>query len=133
MGPELNGIGHNTAGHDLTDAAGHVVGDEVCDHTVFHMLRQRDMDIEEGAGIDGQIPDAKLRDLLHHHIQHEVAVAQVMVEGHGHAVLQTGKTNGLLNGRNNFTHSISLLIPRASAAAMVRSALVTMGASIILP
>ena len=53
------------------------------------------MDVKEGAGVDGQVPDAQPGHLLHHQVEHIVAVAQVVVEGYGHAVPQSGERHGL--------------------------------------
>lgn len=55
------------------------------------------MDVKEGAGIDGKVPDPQPGYLLHHQVEHIVAVAQMVVEGDGHAVLQPGKGNDFPN------------------------------------
>jgi hypothetical protein len=62
------------------------------------MVRQGLVDVEEGAGVDGQVLDSQRRDLLHDHVQHVVAVAQVVVEGNRHAVPEPGELHGLPDG-----------------------------------
>ena len=96
MGAELNRIGHDTGGNGTAKAGGHIVAADLGDHLVFDVLQQGGMYIKEGAGIDGQVLHAGICQLVHDHIQHEVTVAQVMVEGNGHTVLHPSQPDHFL-------------------------------------
>ena len=87
MGAELNGSLQNALGNGPANAGGHVVALDGGDDLVFDMLDDGHMGVKDGAGVHVQLVDAQSGDLLHDHIQHEVAVTQVMVEGNGHTVL----------------------------------------------
>ena len=99
------------------------------------VVQQRKMDVKEGAGVDGEVPDTQLGHRLHHQIEYIVPVAQVVVERYGHPVLQPGEGHRLPDGAHYFPfhHASSLPRPISRAMAMVCRARSTMGASIILP
>ena len=62
------------------------------------------------------------------HVEHVVAVSQVVVEGDGHAVLQSGEGHSLPEGTYQLAHTCSSLPrPISLAAAMVCSARATIG------
>ena len=98
MGAELHGLLHEAPGNLPAQSGGHVVRLQGGYHVVPDMVRQGLVGVKEGAGVDRQVLDAQVRDLLHDHVQHIVAVAQVVVEGDGHAVLQAGELNSLPDG-----------------------------------
>ena len=133
MGAELNGLFQNTPADGTAYGGSDIVGGKAGHHTVLNMLQQRSVGVKHGAGIDIQISNAQLGNGVHHHVQHKVAVAQMVVEGNGHAVFQAGKLYRFPDGTDQFTHTASLPRPSAWAIAMVRWARITMGASIILP
>jgi hypothetical protein len=56
------------------------------------------VDIKDRACIDSQILDAQLGNSFQDHIEDKVAVAHVVVEGDGHAILQTNLLYGFLDG-----------------------------------
>ena len=85
------------------------------------MPYQRGVDIEEGAGVHRQILNPHPGDLVHHEIQNEIPIAQVMVEGDGHPVPQPRQRDGLPEALYNLAHAVtSLEIPSACSMAMVR-------------
>ena len=135
VGAELHRPLQQPPGDLPAQAGGHVVGENPGDHVIADVVRQGLVGVKEGAGVHRQIPDAQIRDLLHDHVEHIVAVSQVVVEGHGHAVSQAGQRNGLPDGLYHFRAHCASSLPRPSsrAAAMVCCARFTMGASIILP
>ena len=136
VGAEVHRLVHQALGDAAAQSGGHVVGVDLAHHAILDVLLQRRcVHVEDGACVQRQLPDAEVRDLLHHHVQRVVAVAQVMVEGYGHATLQSGELDGLPEGLDQLrAHCASLLpMPSSSAMAMVCCARATMGASIILP
>ena len=136
VGAEVHRLVHQALGDASAQSGGHVIRIDLAHHAAFDVLLQRGcVHVEDGACVQRQLPDAEVRDLLHHHVQRVVAVAQVMVEGHGHAALQSGELDGLPEGLDQLrAHCASLLpMPSSSAMAMVCCARATMGASIILP
>ena len=98
VGAELHGLLHEAPGNLPAQSGGHVVRLQGGYHVVPDMVRQGLVDVEEGAGVDGQVLDSQRRDLLHDHVQHVVAVAQVVVEGNRHAVPEPGELHGLPDG-----------------------------------
>ena len=99
------------------------------------MIQDGGVDVKNRTGVDGQLPDAQTGDFFENHIQHMVAVAQMVVKGDGHAVVQTGQTDGLPQGGNKLAVHCrsSLPIPNCRAMSRVCRARATMGASIIFP
>ena len=80
-------------------------GDELADGAVdgspdagddarFDMIDQMLVHAEKRRGKDGQVADAHFRAGVDHLIDHGVAVAQMMVEGDGHAAFQAGRGDG---------------------------------------
>ena len=136
VGAEVHRLVHQALGDAAAQSGGHVVRVDLAHHAILDVLLQRGcVHVEDGACVQRQLPDAEVRDLLHHHVQRVVAVAQVMVEGDGHATRQSGELDGLPEGLDQLrAHCASLLpMPSSSAMAMVCCARATMGASIILP
>ena len=66
--------------------------DVVCgnarNNTVFDVLEDGGMSIEEGACVNVDVTKTLVCDLFHNHIENEVTVSHVMMEGDGHAVFQ---------------------------------------------
>ena len=104
MGPEFHRVFHHALGNGLAHTGGNIVGGKTGDHVIFNVAQQGGMNVKQGAGVDLDVLDAQLRDLLQHHVQHIVAVAEMMMERNGHAVFQTGKFNGLPNRFDQFVH-----------------------------
>ena len=85
--------------HALVDEVGVDAGDDLfLDH-----VGQAAVGAVDGAGADGDVMEAHLLDLRHDHGKHLVAVPQMMVEGNGHAVLQSAQADDFLNGSNKFS------------------------------
>ena len=76
-------------------------------HAVFDMLDQRRVDRGKRTGGQSQIPEPHLCQRTHHLVHHMVAAPEVVVEGDGHAVLQAGGPDGVLQGGQDF-----ILLPR---------------------
>ena len=111
VGAELHRLFQDPFGDLGADAAAHVVGDQLGDDAVSDVIRQGQMAVEQGAGIDGDILIAHGRDLVHDHVQHVVSVAQVMVEGDAAAVLDAGQLNGFAERFYYFIHAKPPLFP----------------------
>ena len=84
---ENDGLFENTLRYCAGDLPVHIVGFNAGDHARFDMVDQRIMAVKQGACLQRQIFDAHGRDLGQHHVEHKVAVAQVVVEGDRHPVL----------------------------------------------
>ena len=65
------------------------------------MLNQRSVDIRQGAGRQGQIPESHVSQSVQHLIDHMVAAPEVMVEGDGHTVPQPRGPDRLLQRGQN--------------------------------
>ena len=87
MGTELHRLFHNALADGTAHTGGNIVSGDTGDYMIFNMLQNRGMGIKQRACIHVDILNAQLSDLLHDHIQHEVAVTQMVMEGNGHAVL----------------------------------------------
>ena len=96
MGAELHRLFQNAFGDLGADAAAHVVGDEFGDHAVLDVVHEGQMAVEQRAGIDGDILVSHAGDLVHDHVEHIVAVSQMVVEGDAAAVLDACQLNGFL-------------------------------------
>ena len=78
------------------------------DNAVFDVLDQGRMDGGQRGRRQRQVMIAHLRQLVHHHVDNVVTVAEVMVEADGHAVAQPCAADGLLQRGN---HLVLLVIP----------------------
>ena len=78
------------------------------DDAIFDMPDKRRMDGSQRGCRQRQVLVSHLRQLVHHHIDDVVAVAEVMVEADGHTVFQSCAADGLLQRRNDF---VLLMIP----------------------
>ncbi len=58
------------------------------DDSVLDVPDQGGVDVRQGAGRQGQIPEAHVRQSVQHLVDHMVAAPEVMVEGDGHTVPQ---------------------------------------------
>ena len=90
VGAELYRILHAAGRNEPSELPGHIVRHQRGDDSVFNMPDKRPVRIEQRACVDRQIPYPKLRNRLHHHVQHIVAVPQMVVERNGHAVPKSG-------------------------------------------
>ena len=96
MGAELHRLFQDAFGDLGTDAAAHVVGDDLGDHAVLDVVNKGQMAVEQRAGVDGNVLISHAGDLVHDHVQHIVAVSQMVVEGDAAAVLDACQLNGFL-------------------------------------
>ncbi|MPN53949.1 hypothetical protein SDC9_201618 [bioreactor metagenome] len=71
-------------------------------HAVFNMAHKRGMDAGKGTGRQSKIFNAHFGDLFQHHVDHIVPVAEMVMEGDGHAVLQAALFDGLPEAVHNF-------------------------------
>ena len=85
-----DGLGYR-AGRNVVDRNG---GDDAG----FDILHQRLVAGENAGGRHVNVLDALVGNDLHDHVGHIVAIAQMVVKGHGHAVLEAGFFHGLLDG-----------------------------------
>ena len=93
-------------GNDLTHLAADAAGLDANDLALLDVLGNRVMRFAQRGRGDGEILQAQLFDGgFHDHIHHIVAVAQVMMEGEGHAVLRAALTQRIGDGR----HDLALL------------------------
>ena len=93
-------------GDDLADLAADTAGLNADHLAVLNVLGHGVMGLAQGGGGDGDVIQAQLLNGgLHDHVDHEVAVAQVMMEGEGHAALGAH----LLEGVHDAVHDLALL------------------------
>ena len=98
VGPEHHRAVDEAPGHLLGQLAPHAGGLDMGDDAVLDVADQGGVDRGQGAGRQGQVFIAHFRQLIHHGVDDVVAVAEVVVEADGHAVLQAGAADGLLQG-----------------------------------
>ena len=108
---ELHRFFEDALGDLRTDAAAHIVGDELGHDAVSDVIRQGQMAVEQRARIDGDILVSHGRNLVQDHVQDVVAVSQVMVEGNTAAVFHAGQLNGFAEGLYYFVHAKPPLFP----------------------
>ena len=95
VGAELHRRVHDAGGNGPAHARGHVVAAQLGDHAAANVVDQGPVAVKDGGGVDGEVFHAHLGQLLHDHVQNEVAVAHMVVEGHRHAAFHTGQPDGL--------------------------------------
>ena len=95
MAAEHHGLLKNTLGNGAPDTSGHVVGFNARDHAGTDMIQQRQVHIKQRAGLHRQIAQTLARSLGQHHVEHGIAVAQMVVKGNRHAALQAAGTDGI--------------------------------------
>ena len=98
VGPEHHRAVDEAPGHLLGQLAPHTGGLDMGDDAVLDVADQGGVDRGQRAGRQGQVFIAHFRQLIHHGVDDVVAVAEVVVEADGHAVLQAGAADGLLQG-----------------------------------
>ena len=84
-------------GDGIADLAADAGGLDVDDGAVLDHRNQRVMGLAQRACAQGDVLEAHLVDLLHDHADHEVALAEVVVEGNGHAVVGVALDEGLVD------------------------------------
>jgi len=94
VGAEFHGLFHIPFGDEAAERAGHVVGLQLAHHAAADVLRERGMHVKQGACVYREAFDPERGDLIHDHVEHMVPVAQVMVEGDGHAALEAAVADG---------------------------------------
>ena len=94
VGTELHRLFQNALGDGTTQGCRNIVGANTGDYTVCNMTLQRQVGVKQRAGIDGNLLNAQVCHLFHDHVQHKVTVAQMVVEGYGHAVLEACQLDG---------------------------------------
>ena len=102
MGTKYHREIHQAPGNLLCQGATQARGLNVCDQSGADVPNQGAVDGSQRGSRQGQIPESHGRQLIQHHIQDVVAVAEVMVEADGHAVLQSGFPNGFFQRRHHF-------------------------------
>ena len=76
-----------TRGDGLADLSAHAGGLDAGNGAVLDHGNDGIMGLTHGAGADGDVLDPHLVHFLHHHVHHIVSLAEVVVEGDGHAVV----------------------------------------------
>lgn len=94
VGAELNGFFHVPFGNKPAEYAGHIVGLQLAHNAAANVFRKRRMYIEQGACVHGEPVDPKRRNFGHDHVEHMIPVAQVVMEGDGHAALKAAVADG---------------------------------------
>ena len=93
-------------GDDLAHLAADAAGLDAHDLALLDVLGDGVVRVAQGGGRDGDVVQAQFLDGgLHHHVDDVVAVAQVMVEGEGHAALGADLLEGVRDG----VHDLALL------------------------
>ena len=99
-GPAAVGLEHHGLGQDALPGDGlrqlspHAAGLDAGDDARADIVDQTGVVLAQGGGTQSQVPDAHGRDLRHDLREHQVAVAQVVVKGDGHPILQPHLFNG---------------------------------------
>ena len=121
---ELHGILHAARGNEAAEPRGHIVREDRRDDAVLNVLLQRRVRVKERACVHGKIADAELCDLIHHHVQNVVAVAEMVVERNGHAGSESAVKDRFANGIPDLIHLQVLrsraVLPLPKSAARVR-------------
>ena len=92
-GPATVGFEHHRLGQDtlsgdsLRQLSPHTAGLNASDDTQADIVDQAGMVLAQGGSTQSQVPDTHSRNLRHDLGEHQVSVAQVVVEGNGHPVL----------------------------------------------
>ena len=84
-------------GDGIADLAADAGGLDVDDSTVLDHGDEGVMGFAQRACTQGDVLEAHLVDLFHDHADHEVALAEVVVEGNGHAVVGVALDEGLMD------------------------------------
>ena len=108
VGAEHHRAVHKATGDFLRQLTAQAGGLNMGDDAIFDMPDKRRMDGSQRGCRQRQVLVSHLRQLVHHHIDDVVAVAEVMVEADGHTVFQSCAADGLLQRRNDF---VLLMIP----------------------
>ena len=112
-----------TGGNDLADAAADAGGLDADDLTLLNVVRHVVMGVAERGGGDGDVLEAHVLDEdLHHGRSGLVTVAEVVMEGDGHAVMGAAALARLADGR------AQLAVLRGLASARLGSGLLHIGA-----
>ena len=98
VGAEYDGEIHETVGDGVTQLAAEAAGLDMIHNAVLDVLDEGPMAVGKAACGKGEVLYAHLRDDVHHHVDDEIAVPEMMVEGDGHAVLEADALYRLLNG-----------------------------------
>ena len=104
MGAELHGGLHDAGGNGAANTGGHIVAAQLGDHAVLDVVDQRLVAVKDRGSVDGQVLDTHQSQFFHDHVQNEVTVAHVVVEGDGHAALDTCQLDGFLERMYDFIH-----------------------------
>ena len=104
MGAELHRRRQYPVGNGPAHARRHIIALQVSDHAVFDVVHQRRMAVKQRAGVHIQIPDAGFGQRVQNHIQDEIAVAQMMMEGNPHARFDAGQGDDLLQRMYDLIH-----------------------------
>ena len=88
-------------GDGIADLAADAGGLDVDDGTVLDHGDEGVMGLAQRACAQGDVLEAHLVDLLHHHADHEVALAEVMMEGNRHTVMCIALDEGLVDVLNH--------------------------------
>ena len=84
-------------GDGIADLAADAGGLDIDDGTVLDHGDEGVMGLAQRACAQGDVLEAHLVDLFHDHADHEVALAEVVVEGNGHAVVGVALDEGLVD------------------------------------
>ena len=109
---------HETAGDLLRQLTAEAGGLDMGDDAVFDVLDQGRVDGGQRGRCQRQILVAHLRQLIHHHVDDVVAVAEVVVEADGHAVAQPRAADSLLQRGH---HLVLLVIPLTEGGGLLLS------------
>ena len=84
-------------GDGIADLAADAGGLDVDDGTILDHGDEGVMSLAQRACAQGDVLEAHLVDLFHDHADHEIALAEVVVEGDGHAVVSVALDEGLVD------------------------------------
>ena len=130
--PGLNGAGtpavaadhhghiHQSSGDGVRQLSPQAGGLDPADDTVLNMADQRGVAVRKRRGRQHQIVEAHLRQLVHNHVDNIVAVAEMVVEGDHHAVLESGAADRLFQRGNDLIAGILPLLDGGIALVQLR-------------
>lgn len=90
MRAEDDGFGQDALAQLPANARCNVIRFQPSNNAVSDVVEHRLVAVKNRAGVHGQIFHAHLRGFVQNHVQHIVAVAQMMMERNGHTVPQAG-------------------------------------------
>ena len=120
MRVDLNRLVHQAMRDGIRQFAAHSGGVNTGNDAAFDVLNQRIVAGHQGAGRQGQIFKAHLRQQRDHIINDPVPLAKRVMEGNGHSVLKPAADHRLLQRCAQLTVMFSVIIGKPGRGAMGR-------------